>query len=162
MSMDPTRPSTPRGLHDAAVVIPEPYDVRTSDEERELVVEALHRHAVAGRLDADELEQRLERAYGARLRSDLLPLMADLPAQGRRAPRRQPERPQAPRPERSSQPSVPPVVPIAVLLIAIWALTGAGYFWPMWPIGALVLASFGAFKHGRCARVSERSTPRPL
>jgi hypothetical protein len=53
-------------------------------------------------------------------------------------------------------------VPIAVLLIAIWALTGAGYFWPMWPIGAMVLASFGAFKHSRCGRVSERSTPRPL
>jgi fatty acid desaturase len=22
----------------------------------------------------------------------------------------------------------------AVLLVAIWALTGAGYFWPVWPI----------------------------
>jgi hypothetical protein len=21
-----------------------------------------------------------------------------------------------------------------VLLVAIWALTGAGYFWPVWPI----------------------------
>ena len=25
-------------------------------------------------------------------------------------------------------------VAVSALLIAIWALTGAGYFWPIWPI----------------------------
>jgi hypothetical protein len=39
------------------------------------------------------------------------------------------------------------VVPLAILLVAIWALTGAGYFWPIWPIGAMLI---GAFKHTGC------------
>jgi hypothetical protein len=110
--------------------VPAPHDVLASDPEREAVAEALRGHAVAGRLDADELEQRLERAFSARTRADLVPLVADLPAPSPRL--------------RRELPSVPPVIPIAVLLVAIWALTGAGYFWPMWPIGAMLI---GAFKH---------------
>jgi hypothetical protein len=120
--------------------IPEPYDVRTSDPEREAVAEALREHAAVGRLDADELDERLGRAYGARLRSDLLPLLADLPQAV------------APRPpEKSEPPRWAPVIPIAILLIAIWALTGAGYFWPMWPIGAMLLVSIKHGSHG-CAQ----------
>jgi hypothetical protein len=115
-------------------LVPEPHDLRASDRERETVVEALRTHAVAGRLDADELEQRIERAYTAQLRGDLVPIVADLPPQ---------PRPQ-PRPQRRL-PDFSPVIAIAVLLVAIWALTGAGYFWPVWPIGAMAL---GAFKHG--------------
>ena len=29
---------------------------------------------------------------------------------------------------------------IAVLLVAIWAVTGAGYFWPMWPLAWFAFA----------------------
>jgi hypothetical protein len=101
-----------------------------SDAERERIAEALRAHATAGRLDPDELEQRLELAFTARTRAELAPLVADLPTD-------------PPRPRRQ-RPSVPPVVPIAILLLAIWALTGADYFWPMWPIGAMLL---GTFKH---------------
>jgi Domain of unknown function (DUF1707) len=121
-------------------MIPEPHDLRASDAEREAVVEALRTNAAAGRLDAEELEQRLERAYAARTRADLVPIVADLPAPARRPPR--------------TWPTIPPVIPIAILLIAIWALTGAGYFWPMWPIGAMAL---GAFKGASCARHRVRS-----
>ena len=39
------------------------------------------------------------------------------------------------------------MIPLAILLVAIWALTGAGYFWPIWPIGAMLI---GAFKHSGC------------
>jgi Domain of unknown function (DUF1707) len=94
--------------------------------------------AAAGRLDPDELEERLTRALTARTRAELEPLVADLPAPTQR-PRRQ-------------VPSIPPVIPLAILLVAIWALTGAGYFWPVWPIGAMLL---GAFKHGGvgCGRI---------
>jgi hypothetical protein len=133
-------------------MIPEPYDVRTSDSEREVVVEALRGHAAAGRLDADELEQRLERVYAARVRADLVPLVADLPAPPRPAPARE----RAP----FVLPEFAPVVAIAVLLVAIWALTGGGYFWPVWPIGAIALS---AFKHRACVgpRINVRSSPRP-
>lgn len=40
---------------------------------------------------------------------------------------------------------------VSILVIAIWALTGAGYFWPMWPIlGVGVAALFaGLDAYGR-------------
>jgi hypothetical protein len=115
-------------------LVPTPHDVLASDGERERVVEALRTHAAAGRLDAAELEERLDRAYGARLRAELVPLIADLPA----------PQPSQPRRPRAISPIVP-VIPIAILLVAIWALTGAGYFWPMWPIGGILLTGL---KHG--------------
>jgi hypothetical protein len=122
-------------------LVPEPHDLLASDAERERVAEALRTHAAAGRLDPEEHEQRLGLAFAARTRGDLAPLLDDLPA----AP--------GPQPRRSR--TVPPVVPLAILLVAIWALTGAGYFWPIWPIGAMLI---GAFKHvgpghGRVVRV---------
>jgi hypothetical protein len=106
---------------------------RASDAEREHVADTLRTHAAAGRLDPDELEQRLERAFAARTRADLTPLVADLPA--------------APPPRRRELPHISPLLPLAILLIAIWALTGAGYFWPIWPIGAMLI---GGFKHSGC------------
>ena len=30
---------------------------------------------------------------------------------------------------------------IIVILVVIWAATGAGYFWPMWPIFGLAIAT---------------------
>ena len=61
-------------------LVPAPHDVLASDPERERVAEALREHATAGRLDPDELDERLGAAYAARRRADLLPLLADLPA----------------------------------------------------------------------------------
>ena len=120
-------------------IVPQPYELLASDAERERVAEALRTHAAAGRLAPDEHEQRLERVYSARIRADLLPLVADLPA------------PIAPAPSRAPAVSRPwllpqflPVVLIAAMLVAIWAATGADYFWPVWPIGAM---AFGALKH---------------
>jgi hypothetical protein len=33
---------------------------------------------------------------------------------------------------------------VAFVLVALWALTGAGYFWPVWPLGFWAL---GVLKH---------------
>ena len=38
---------------------------------------------------------------------------------------------------------------IAVLLVAIWALTGAGYFWPVWPLLWFAFASLGHLRRPR-------------
>ena len=76
----------------------------------------------------------------------LEPLVADLPSP---APAR--ARPPAPR----RLPDIAPLIGVAVLLIAIWALTGADYFWPIWPIGAMALATF---KRGRCGLHRRTST----
>jgi hypothetical protein len=67
-------------------------DLRASDADREAAVEALRAHAVAGRLDADELEERSEKAYAAKMLSELAALQVDLPRLAVR-PHRPAERP---------------------------------------------------------------------
>ena len=91
--------------------------MRTSEAEREAVVEDLRRHASAGRLDLDELEQRVEAALGARTAADLAVLSDDLP--------------ELPTSDFADHLRV--FLAVNALLVAIWALTGAGYFWPVWP-----------------------------
>lgn len=54
-------------------------DLRASDAEREAVVIRLRDHAVAGRLDIWELEERVSLALVARTRSELAVLERDLP-----------------------------------------------------------------------------------
>src|SRR6201996_2380769 len=53
--------------------------LRVSHEDRDQVAEALRVAAGDGRLTADELDERLERALTARTYDDLAPLLADLP-----------------------------------------------------------------------------------
>ena len=99
-------------------------DVRASDAEREEVIAALRTHAGDGRLDVEELDQRIEAAYSAKTRRELVALTNDLP----RAPR-------APRDERREfVEHLRSYLSIMALLVVIWALTGMGYFWPIWPI----------------------------
>lgn len=57
-------------------------DMLASDSERERIAEVLREAVAEGRLQMDEFEQRLERAYTARTRGELEPLVADLPAPG--------------------------------------------------------------------------------
>jgi hypothetical protein len=52
---------------------------RASDAEREAVADRLRAAAGDGRLDPDELEERLAAAYAARTTGELVPLTADLP-----------------------------------------------------------------------------------
>lgn len=60
----------------------EPYDpsrMRISDAERHKVAEVLREAAAEGRIDFEELDERLEAAYAAKVYSDLVPLTFDLP-----------------------------------------------------------------------------------
>jgi Domain of unknown function (DUF1707) len=57
----------------------DPSEHRVSDADREAVADRLRTAAGDGRLDPDELEERVAAAYAARTRGDLLPLTADLP-----------------------------------------------------------------------------------
>jgi hypothetical protein len=54
--------------------------LRISDADRHQVAELLRMAAGEGRLDLEELEQRLESAYAAKTYADLVPITADLPA----------------------------------------------------------------------------------
>ncbi|WGW11088.1 DUF1707 domain-containing protein [Saxibacter everestensis] len=53
--------------------------LRAGDNDREAVAEVLRQSAGDGRLDLDELDERLERAYAAKTYAELDELVADLP-----------------------------------------------------------------------------------
>jgi hypothetical protein len=55
-------------------------DLRAADADREAAVQRLRVAALEGRLDADELEERLSQAYAARWCSELADLTADVTA----------------------------------------------------------------------------------
>lgn len=93
-------------------------DLRASDAERERVATFLRDQAAEGRLDHEELDERVGRAYAAKTVRELRSLMADLP----QAP--------LPRPRRYSaapRHRVPPLVPLGIL--AFLFLGGPGVFW---------------------------------
>jgi len=101
-------------------------DLRASDGEREHHAELLREHAAQGRLTVDELDERLDRVYAARTVGELSPVVSDLPV---------PRPPSAPqRAPRRRRPELAAFVAVNLMLIVIWAATGAGYFWPIWPI----------------------------
>lgn len=54
--------------------------MRISDDDRHRVAEVLREAAGEGRLDLEELDQRLEATYAAKTYGDLVPITADLPA----------------------------------------------------------------------------------
>jgi hypothetical protein len=97
--------------------------LRASDADRDRAVASLGRHAEAGRLTADELEERVERAYAARTVAELDALQGDLPGEPA-APRRR---------ER------PPLALLAVLLVAagLAGIAAVGH-----PIAPLFLLAF--------------------
>ena len=59
---------------------PDPSQLRISDSDRHQVAELLRQAAGEGRLDLDELDERLEAAYAAKTYADLVPITVDLPA----------------------------------------------------------------------------------
>jgi hypothetical protein len=60
----------------------DPSQLRISDAERHKVAEVLREAAGEGRIDFDELDQRLEQTYAARTYADLVPITLDLPVKG--------------------------------------------------------------------------------
>src|SRR3954464_3580041 len=57
----------------------DPTRLRVSDADRHRVAEILREAAGEGRLDIEELEERLEAAYAAKTYADLVPITFDLP-----------------------------------------------------------------------------------
>jgi hypothetical protein len=116
--------------------------VRVGDAERDRVGELLRKHAAAGRLDTDELDERLERAYRARYAAELATVLDDLPPEPEPQPRARPRRP--------AGPGYTLALPVLVLLlVAAAAITGAWWLlWLIWPL-AVVL---GPRRHYRRTR----------
>ena len=112
--------------------------MRASETEREATVEELRAHAAVGRLDMAELEERIEAAFAARTREELAALHDDLP----RAP------------DSDFGEHLRVFLAVQLLLVTIWALTGAGYFWPVWPFMGW---GFGVLVHGLCESGTQRA-----
>jgi hypothetical protein len=77
----------------------DPSLMRVSDADRHRVAEILREAAGEGRLDIDELDERLEATYAAKTYADLVPITVDLPVRGHEtapAPRAQPAAPMVP------------------------------------------------------------------
>jgi len=62
--------------------VTEPEQLRISDADRHKVAEVLRDAAGEGRLDLDELDERLEATYAAKVYADLVPIVVDLPGSG--------------------------------------------------------------------------------
>jgi cation transport ATPase len=62
--------------------------LRASDEDRERIIERLHKAATEGRLAAEELEQRVTTALKARTYDELNATVVDLPGPSRRSEHR--------------------------------------------------------------------------
>jgi DUF1707 SHOCT-like domain len=90
------------------------------DRDRDSVADILREQHLAGRLQSDEFQERLDRCYGAKRYEELDELVADLPAE-------EPTR-SAPRPWR-----FPALVLLPVLIAAV-ALSGGRLLWLAIPL----------------------------
>lgn len=142
-------------------------DLRAGNAEREVVVRRLNDAFGEGRLELDELDQRIAQAYAAKTMGDLRPLLSDLPVSlgrpgsvARPAPAA-PVRPPMPAREvtgrLAGEISGRPgwirwqyyawTSAVAINLV-VWLLVSIGtadwiYFWPVWvagPWGIAILA----------------------
>jgi hypothetical protein len=114
--------------------VSEDPELRASDEQRERAAAEIRDHFAAGRLDDDELAERLDAVYRARTQGELRALRADLPALPPA-----PHQSRAELAERRARLRRQVIqqtgggLGLFVLCTAIWAAAGAqGSFWPIW------------------------------
>ncbi len=121
--------------------------VRASNAEREEVATILRSAAAEGMLTLEEVDERLASAYAATYRSDLAPLTWDLPGHGRPLAESTPKARAEARSGLFRHGRF--VLVVAAVLIGLWALSGANFFWPIWPLAFL---GWGLYRHARRAR----------
>jgi len=119
--------------------------LRASDADRDAIAARLHEAAVEGRLDPDELEQRLHAALRARTYGELGRLVADLPAG--REPRRAGG-------SLSLAIALRVAVALAVLAVVVVVIAFTAAWWVVWALLWLTLRG----RHGP-ARCGMRHRP---
>jgi hypothetical protein len=169
--------------------MPADPNIRASDEDRERAVALLREHHAAGRLDADEFNERLDKAYAAKTMGQLDELMADLPAIDLyRLPDAGLPRYRRPWPGGSSFVEAAATAgagravarphgrfspawasawgcwfTVSLLLFVIWAISGAhGIPWPLWvaaPWGAVMLGGWVTGGHAIGGRRDRHELP---
>ena len=97
-------------------------ELRAADADREAIAELLRRHHAEGRLDTDELQERIDACYKAKTVGDLEQLVADLPREeSRRVGRRMYWR-------LWPLPLIPVLIAIA-LAVNVWHRGAIGFLW---------------------------------
>src|SRR5437763_4850933 len=131
--------------------------IRASDADRDRTAALLREHHAAGRLTAEEFNERLDKTFAAKTLGDLDELLSDLPGIDLyRLPdhglRRGPVPGHGSLPAAAAAASSPATRPqgrlspawqaawgswvsVSAVLIVIWALAGMGYPWFAWVIG---------------------------
>jgi hypothetical protein len=136
--------------------------LRASDSDRDRTATMLREHHAVGRLDADEFNERLDKAFAAKTIGELDELTADLPAvdlyplPSASLPTGRGQAAEAPATTALQQVGIrfghgrlSPAwqaawgswFTVSLLCTVIWLLSGAGYPWPLWvagPLGAIL------------------------
>jgi len=161
--------------------------IRASDEDRDRVVTLLREHHAAGRLTAEEFNERLDQAYAAKTMGELDELMADLPAIDLyRLPDAGLPRYGRPKPGASSFLEAAATAhggrvarthgrfsaawasawgswfTASLVCFVIWAISGFGYPWPLWvaaPWGAVMLGTWISGGHPGVGHHPHRELP---
>ncbi|MEU4421212.1 DUF1707 domain-containing protein [Actinoplanes sp. NPDC024001] len=128
--------------------------MRAGDSDRQKVADQLKSALDEGRLDLNEYDERVQKAYAARTYGDLDGLLDDLPgAIPVQRARVEPYSPPAPAPypvepahgTHSGKPRVAPAVGAFLICVVIWTITSVSsgellYFWPAWVLIPVVVA----------------------
>jgi hypothetical protein len=131
------------------------YDpnMRVSDSDRDRTASLLREHHAAGRLTAEEFNDRLDRAFAARTVGEIDGLLTDLPgidlyrlpdAVLTRQPRQR--QPSGRRGSGAWRAAWGVWFTVSLVCFVVWGLTNApGYVWPLWvagPWGAVLAGSW--------------------
>jgi hypothetical protein len=144
--------------------------LRASDAERDQTAAQLREHCAAGRLTAEELDERVDAAYAARTVAELQGLLSDLPPL--------PARPSAPALDPARERAKRRVLHQAgfwalfvLVSLVVWAVAANdGSFWPQWVmLVAVIRVAFltwselgpGAVDRERLGRGTAREPERP-
>ncbi len=106
---------------------PQDRSLRAADADRDAVAETLRAQHLAGRLDTDEFQERIERCYAAKTYADLDALIADLPGHESTADARR----RTPRPRRLALIALLALLTVALALShgrAVWLLVPLAFF----------------------------------
>jgi hypothetical protein len=100
--------------------------LRAGDRDRDGIADVLREQHVAGRLDADEFQERLDRAYAAKTFAELDELVGDLPRSEPAA--------RAQRAQRAWRARGLPVVALVALVVAAVVLSHGHLLWLALPL----------------------------